>query len=153
MDKDDKMTGFGKCDSSEAETLKKTIEIDVTVTAVVKGDAVFTLVGRNVPGKKQVKDKKLTMDKGDRDVDVEFYLTDTSGNGLTFNLAKAIWASRSILCPRTDCDDAQIVNPKIEPSKLTVTDLNSDSVELGYTLVLTGTGGQVLADPIIRNDP
>ena len=152
MDREDKMAGYAHQGKDEKQDRVRKIKMDLTIIGLNGDIAIFTLVGRDAEDKKHVKDRKIEIPKGDRDVDLEYDLYD-GGYGLDFNEADPIWVSRTETCPQHHCSDNQIVGIRAQKKKLTVTDLNTDDVELGYTIVLTGAKGLVKVDPIIRNNP
>lgn len=152
MNREDKMAGYAQQGKPEKLDRVGKIKMDLTIIGLNGDNAIFTLVGRDDEDKKHVKDRKIEIPKGDRDVDLEYDLYD-GGYGLDFNEADPIWVSRTETCPQHHCSDNQIVGIRAQKKKLTVTDLNTDDVELGYTIVLTGAKGLVKVDPIIRNNP
>jgi hypothetical protein len=129
------------------------LKIKLEVTGVQNGFAIFTLDGEDNDDKKHVKNKKIIIPSGSRNVTIEFKLMDRSGNDLEFDQSEPIWVSRADLCPQSFSSDPQISVGQVQASKLAIEDQNTENVELGYTLVLQGSSGRVLADPIIKNDP
>ena len=152
MNREEDMAGYAQ--QGTADTLAiSTLKLDLTILSVANGVATFTLVGKDHEDKKHVINKKITIPPASRNVSIEFDLQDNSGNNLEYCQAKPIWVSRTTTCPQSDCDDPQIVVKHAQKKKLTVEDLNTEDVELGYTIILEGDCGRVLVDPIIKNNP
>lgn len=153
MNREDNMAGYAQQGSPEVLDAISKLKLDLTIVSVTNGVATFTLEGKDNDDKKHVSNKKITIPSGSKDVTIEFDLDDKSGNNLEYCQADPIWVSRTDMCPQTQSSDGQIVGIQAQKKKLTVKDLNTENVELGYTIVLEGDCGRVLVDPIIKNNP
>lgn len=152
MNRDDKMAGCAPQEPPAVLAPITKLKLDLKITGVTSGVATFTLEGKDAASKPHVKDKKIIIPERSRDVIIEFDLDD-NGFDLEFCEADPIWVSRTEACPQRSCSDDQIFDIRVPGGKLTISDRNTDEVELGYTIVLEGGVGRVLADPIIKNQP
>jgi hypothetical protein len=152
---EDDMAGYAQQGAPDMLAPITKLKLELTITAVSNGVATFTLEGDDPEDKKHVNSntKKVTIPAGSRDVKIEFDLDDDSGNDLEFCRADPIWVSRTETCPQSSCSDPQIIDIEAKREKLNIRDLNTDDVELGYTLILEGDCGRVIVDPIIKNNP
>lgn len=152
MSMEENMAGFAQQGSPHAASPVSKIKIDLTIIAVANGEATdYKLEGEDGDDKKHVANKKITIPSGSRDVKIEYKLHADSSLGLEFNQSDPIWVSRTTMCPTSYSSDVQIDIVEVQSRKLTLNDHNTDTVDLGYTIVLTGPSGQVLVDPIIKN--
>lgn len=153
MNREDDMAGYAQQGAPEVMAPISRLKLELTITGVVGGVATFTLEGEDNDDKKHVNNKKITIPPASRDVSIEYKLDDNSGNDLEFCQTDPIWVTRTETCPQSHGSDPQIVDIRAQKKKLTVTDLNTEDVELGYTIILEGDCGRVLVDPIIKNNP
>ena len=153
MNREEDMAGYAQQGSPEVLGPISNLKLDLTITGVTAGVATFTLEGQDNGSKPHVNNKKITIPPTSRNVRIEFDLKDESGNDLEYCQADPIWVSRTDMCPQSHCSDPEIDDIRAQKKKLTVTDLNTVQVDLGYTIILEGDGGRVLVDPIIRNNP
>lgn len=153
MNREDKMAGYAQQGAPEVLAPITKLKVDLTILSVANGVATFTLEGEDANDKKHVNNKKITIPSASRNVSIEYKLDDDSGNDLEFCQTDPIWVIRTETCPQSSCSDPQIVDIQAQKKKLSVTDLNTEDVELGYTLILEGDCGRVLVDPIIKNNP
>ena len=153
MNREEDMAGYAQQGAPDTLAAISRLKLDLTILSVTSGVATFTLEGKDPGDKKHVSNKKITIPQGSKDVSIEFDLHDDSGNNLEYCQADPIWVSRTTTCPQIACNDSQIVDKRAQKKKLTVTDLNTDDVELGYTIIVEGDCGRVLVDPIIKNNP